>query len=224
MEAQVPSPQNKKPSWKVWKICIKCGKKGHVKETCPNGNKNEVPDLDNSQIYHLGQNNNYDDKNTTQIKGANVDQLMERFQSLRPMSGSDSPTTAPTSPNHAMHPPEGPESANSEEEEGELRPSLVVSATEESAEEGELTSSPKTRRKKMAVAGKENRPCKIEKKCDENMSMANEIGAKKKSDENVLMANEIRAEKETDKTKSSIIRAETENEEDEPMTDAKPEK
>ena len=30
MEVEVPSPQNKKPSWKVWKICIL----NAVKRTC----------------------------------------------------------------------------------------------------------------------------------------------------------------------------------------------
>ena len=116
MEAQVPSPQNKEPSWKVWKICIKCGKKGHVTETCPNGNKNEVLNLNAAQIYHLGQNNNCNDKNTTWIKGTNMDQLMESFHSLRATRGSNSTTMAPMSLNHAMQPPEGPKSAKSEAE------------------------------------------------------------------------------------------------------------
>ena len=103
-----------------------------------------------------------------------MDQLAESFQGLRPMRGSNSPAMAPTSPTHLMQPPEGPDSAEREEEEGELTPSPVVSAKEESAEEGELTPEPVTRRKKIAVAEKERDPCKIAESKPETNTVGNE--------------------------------------------------
>ena len=146
VEAQVPGPQTDEPGWK---ICINCADNGHVLETWPNEDKNKALNLNTAQMHHLGQNNNCNDMNATWVKGTNMDQLAESFQGLRPMSGSNSPARTPTSPNYIMQPLEGPELAESEEE-GELRPSPVVSA-QESAEEGELRPSPVTRRKKIAV-------------------------------------------------------------------------
>ena len=82
-----------------------------------------------------------------------------------------------------MQPPEGPNSAESEEE-GELTPSPVVSAEVESVEEGELTPETVTRQKKIAVAEKERDPCKIV----ESKPTANTVGIEKKIEEDEPMA------------------------------------
>ena len=106
---------------------------GHVFEMCPNKGKNKVPTLNITQIYHLGQIDNYDDKKAARVKSMNVHQLAESFQGLKPTSGLNSPVMSPRSPNSTDQPPECKESADSAEE-GELRPSPVVRRREMAAE------------------------------------------------------------------------------------------
>ena len=138
-------------------------------------------------MYHLGQNNNCNVKNAIWVKGTNMDQLVESFQGLRQTSGSNSPVMNPTLPNRITQPAEGPESAESEEE-GELRPSPVVSA--QSAEEGELRPSPVTRRKKIAAVKKERDPrARNEKKTEESKSVANAMKTEKKTKKSKPIAN-----------------------------------
>ena len=64
-DAQIPDPHTDEAGRK---ICIVCADKGHVLGTCPNKDKNEIPNLNSAQMHHLGQNNNCDYKNTTRVK------------------------------------------------------------------------------------------------------------------------------------------------------------
>ena len=79
MEAQAPGSQTNKPGLKVWKICCNCSEKGHFLETCPK-NKHKALNLNIAQLYHMGQNNNRNE-DVDWVKGANMEQLVESFQS-----------------------------------------------------------------------------------------------------------------------------------------------
>ena len=76
-------------------------------------------------MYHMGQNNNCHDTNATWVKRANMDQLAESFQDLRPTGELDSPETSPAPLSCTNQPPMDLELEDTTEE-GELRPSPVV--------------------------------------------------------------------------------------------------
>ena len=121
-DAQILAPHSDESDRK---ICAICGNKGHVFETCLDKGKGKIPILNIAQMYHMGQNNNCHDMNATWVKRANMDQLAESFQDLRPTGELDSPETSPAPLSCTDQPPMDLELEDTTEE-GELRPSPVV--------------------------------------------------------------------------------------------------